>query len=110
MTAAACVVLAVVHLLVWVERRHRTADLALAMLALGIAALAAGEMAIAHSHTIDQYIIRGRWLHVPAFVVIVSMVWFTRAYLGTGRRWLAWGVCVIRAISLLLNFLMPLNL
>ena len=51
-----------------------------------------------------------RWLHLPVWVLIVSIVGFVRLYLRAGRRWLAWTVCGLRTLSLALNFLSPLNL
>ena len=33
-----------------------------------------------------------RWIHVPAWILIVSIVAFVRLYLNAGRRWLAWTV------------------
>jgi len=51
-----------------------------------------------------------RWLHMPAWVLIVSIVGFVRLYLRAGRRWLAWTVCGLRTRSLALDFLSPLNL
>jgi PAS domain S-box-containing protein len=110
MTAAASLVLAIVHLLVWTERRSRGADLAFALVGFGVAALSATELAIATARTPQQYIAGVRWLHAPALVVVVSLVWFVRAYLHAGRRWLAWTACGLRAISLIINFLCPLNL
>ncbi len=45
-----------------------------------------------------------RWIHVAAFVVIVSLIGFVLLYMRAGRLWLAWTVCALRAFSLL-NFL-----
>jgi two-component system, LuxR family, sensor kinase FixL len=51
-----------------------------------------------------------RWAHVPAWVLIVSLVGFVRLYLRAGRLWLAWTVCVVRTLSLILNFVCTPNL
>ena len=45
-----------------------------------------------------------RWAHVPGWVTVVSLVAFARVYLRAGRLWLAWTVCGVRTLSLLLNF------
>ena len=45
-----------------------------------------------------------RWIHVPAWVLIVSIVAFVRLYLNAGRRWLAWSIVAVRTLSLILNF------
>jgi two-component system, LuxR family, sensor kinase FixL len=51
-----------------------------------------------------------RWTHVPAWVLIVSLVGFVRVYLQAGRLWLAWTVCGLRTLSLILNFVCTPNL
>jgi signal transduction histidine kinase len=45
-----------------------------------------------------------RWMHVPVWVIIVSLVWFAWLYLRAGRLWLAWTVCAARTLALALNF------
>src|SRR5258708_19966022 len=51
-----------------------------------------------------------RWAHVPAWVLIVSLVGFVRLYVRAGRLWLAWTVCGVRTLSLILNFVCTPNL
>ncbi len=51
-----------------------------------------------------------RWAHVPAWVLIVSLVGFVRLYLRAGRLWLAWAVCGVRTLSLILDFVFTPNL
>ena len=51
-----------------------------------------------------------RWLHVPAWVIILALVGFVLLRLRAGRLWLAWTVCVLRTCSLLLDFLVGQNL
>ena len=41
---------------------------------------------------------------MPVWVTVVSLVAFTRIYLGAGRLWLAWTVCGVRTLALLINF------
>jgi two-component system, LuxR family, sensor kinase FixL len=43
-------------------------------------------------------------------VLVVSLVGFVRLYLRIGRPWLAWTVCGLRTLALLLNFLVGQNL
>jgi PAS domain S-box-containing protein len=51
-----------------------------------------------------------RWAHLPAWVLIVSLVGFVRLYLRAGRLWLAWTICGVRTLSLILNFVFTPNL
>ena len=45
-----------------------------------------------------------------AWVVVVSLVGFVRLYFRAGRPWLAWVVCGVRTLSLMLNFILTPNL
>src|SRR5260370_10984054 len=56
------------------------------------------------AETGEQFGITVRWMHVAAWVIIVSLVGFVRLYLNAGRRWLAWTVVGVRTVSLILNF------
>ena len=49
--------------------------------------------------------VRGRFA-----VLIISVVWFLRFHLDTGRLWLAWLVCGSRLLALVLNFVFTPNL
>jgi hypothetical protein len=51
-----------------------------------------------------------RWLHVPVWVMVISLAWFCRFYLGAGRTWLLWLVCGMRTLALILNFVLTPNL
>src|SRR5262249_28837733 len=57
-----------------------------------------------------QFGIAARWMHVSAWVAVVSLVCFVRLYLHAGRRWLAGTVIGIRTLSLILNFTFSPNL
>ena len=62
------------------------------------------------AETPAQFATALRWLHVPIWVVILTLIGFVLVYLQTGRRWLAWSVCTLRTFYLLLNFLVGKNL
>ncbi len=49
------------------------------------------------------------WAQLPPLSLLVSLIWFVRIYLGTGRLWLAWTICGMRGVYVLFNFLMPRN-
>lgn len=51
-----------------------------------------------------------RWAHLPAWALIVSFVGFVQLYLRAGRFWLAWTVCGLRTLALILNFACSPNL
>jgi PAS domain S-box-containing protein len=110
MIAAACLTLAAVYLLVWFKQRKAWASLLFSSTAVAAAAMTFCELVMMRAETPLQFATALRWLHVPAFVVILSLVGFVLFYLRAGRPWLAWTVGTLRAISLLLDFLTGQNL
>ncbi len=110
MNAAACLTLAAIYLLVWCKQRQVWAHLVFSFTAVAAAAIAAFELAMMHTETVGQYEALVRWIHVPVWVLIVSFVVFVRLYLHAGRPWLAWSICGLRTLVLILNFILTPNL
>ena len=110
MNAAACLTLAGIYLLVWCKQREGWAPLLFSFTAVAAAAIAAFELAMMHTETVGRYEALMRWIHVPVWVLIVSVVSFVRLYLHAGRRWLAWSICGLRTLLLILNFIFTPNL
>jgi PAS domain S-box-containing protein len=108
--AGACLTLAVIQFVVWWQDRTALANLAFSVLAVSAASFAAVELALMRSQTPEQFGIAARWMHVSAWMAIVSLVCFVRLYLHAGRRWLAWAVIGVRTLSLILNFTFSPNL
>src|SRR5947207_4860763 len=110
MNAAACLTLAGIYLLVWCKKRQNWAHLLFSFTAVATAAIAAFELAMMHAETIGQYEALLRWIHVPVWVLVISFVSFVWLYLDAGRRWLAWSICCLRTLVLILNFVFTPNL
>lgn len=110
MIASACLTLALVHLLVWRKQRDAWGHLLFSVSALATSFMAGCELWMMRAETTAQFGVALRWLHAPAWVVILTLVWFVRLRLGAGRMWLAWTVCGLRTLSLALNFLFAPNL
>ena len=110
MGGGACLTLALMHLVVWCKDRAARANLVFAVMATAVAVLAALELAMMRAETPGQFGIAVRWLHVPAWVIVASLVGFVRLYLKAGRRWLAWTVVAVRTLSLILNFIFSPNI
>ena len=110
MVASACLTLAVVQGMVWWRRREALAHALFGLSAVGTALLAAVEVWMMRAGTPGEFGRAVRWLHVAAWLVIVSLVGFVRLYLRAGRPWLAWTVCGVRTLSLILNFVLSPNL
>ena len=108
--SGACLTLAFIQLLVWWKNRAARANLAFTVLAIAVVALAALEFALMRAETPEQFGTAARWIHVPAWVIVVSLVAFVRLYLRAGRQWLAWAVIGVRTLSLILNFVFSPNI
>ena len=106
----ACITLAFLQFVVWWKDRAARANLVFSIGAVAVAAFAGFEFALMRAETPDQLSRVIRWIHVPAWVLIVSIVVFVRLYLNAGRRWLAWTVVAVRTLSLILNFVLAPNI
>src|SRR5215831_16587803 len=109
-SAGACLTLAFLQFIVWWKDRTARAHLVFSIGAVAVAVFAAMEFALMRAETPEQFGTLTRWIHVPAWVLIVSIVAFVRLYLNAGRRWLAWTVVSVRTLSLILNFILSPNI
>ena len=110
MNAAACLTLAGIYMLVWCKQREDCAYLVFSFTAVAAAAVAAFELAMMRAETVGQYEALVRWIHMPVWVLTLSFVAFVRLYLRAGRPWLAWSICGLRTLVLILNFIFAPNL
>jgi two-component system, LuxR family, sensor kinase FixL len=110
MNAAACLTLAAIYLVVWCKQRQGSANLVFSITAVAAAAIAGFELAMMHAGTVGQYEALIRWIHVPVWVLTIAFVAFVRLYLHVGRPWLAWSICGLRTLVLILNFILTPNL
>ena len=92
-----------------VQNRASWAPLLFSLTAVSFAAFALCELWMMRAQTPAELDTALRWSHVPLFFWLVSIVWFVRSYLGAGRRWLAWIVCGLRTVPLLVTFLTGQN-
>jgi two-component system, LuxR family, sensor kinase FixL len=105
MNAAACLTLAGFYCLVWCKQRENWVYLLFSSSAVAAAAIAAFELGMMHAETVGRYEALVRWIHLPTWVLIVSFVIFVRLYFHAGRQWLAWSICGLRTLVLILNFI-----
>lgn len=110
MTASACLVLALIHLRVWWRRRDALAHALFALMAVSTTFSACCELWMMWSASVVEFGAILRWLHVPAWILIIATVGFVRLYLRAGRPWLAWTVCGVRTLSLILDFSLHPNI
>jgi len=107
--AAVCLSLALVHLVFWWRRKKAWEHAAFALVALATIGAAVNELQMMWAETPEAYSTALRWIHIPWWITIVTLVGFVRKYLQAGRPWLAWTICGLRTFSLIVNFAQPLN-
>jgi two-component system sensor kinase FixL len=110
MGVGACLTLAFIQFVVWWKDRAARANLIFSVLAIAVATFAVLELALMRATTPEQFGTVVRWMHVPAWLMIASIVGFVRLYLNAGRQWLAWTVVGLRTVSLVLNFVFSPNI
>jgi two-component system sensor kinase FixL len=110
MDAALCFTLAGIYLLVWCKQRQGWVYLLFSCSAVAAGVIAGFELTSMRAETTAQYGAILRWAHLPVWTLIASVVWFVRLYLRAGRPWLAWTVCGLRTLALILNFLFTPNI
>jgi two-component system, LuxR family, sensor kinase FixL len=77
--------LALMHFVVWWKDRTARANLVFSVMAIAVAAFAVLELALMRAETPEQFGLAVRWMHAPAWVIIVSLVGFVRLYLRASR-------------------------
>ncbi len=110
MLGAAYLTMAALHATIWAQRRGSWGSLFFSTATAATAAYAACELWMMRAGTPAEYATALRWLHVPAFILIASLVGFIRFYLHAGSAGLGWSVVVLRGVSLLCNFFTGENL
>jgi Na+-transporting NADH:ubiquinone oxidoreductase subunit NqrD len=83
--AGACLTLALIHVVVWCKDRAARANLVFSVMGIAVAAFSALELAMMRATTPEQWGMAVRWIHVPVWVIIASLVVFVRLYLRAGR-------------------------
>jgi hypothetical protein len=110
MSGAMSLTLGAIHLAVWLQDRRAWANFAFSITAVAVASFAACEFGLMHMDSVERFGALLRWVHVPLFVLVVSVVGFVGLYFGTGRWWLGCAAVGVRLVSLALNFIFAPNL
>ena len=105
MVASACLTLAAIYAVVWYKNRTAWAHLLFAATAAATAVFTFCEFRLLRAGTPGELLTALKWGHLALLFWLVSIVWFVRLHLGTGRLWLAWTVSVVRVCYLVPMFL-----
>jgi PAS domain S-box-containing protein len=92
------------YLAVWCRERESFVRLLFSCIAASAALIAAYELQLIRADTSEEYCAILRWRAVPVWVLVLSLVGFTRLYLRAGRSWLAWTACSLKTLTLIINF------
>ena len=99
-----------IHFRIWLNRRRDLDNLMFSLAALGAALLAVLEMFSFNSSSVDAHRQLISLMHIPLFILIVSITWFVWFYFKTGKLWLAFSISALWIIGLILNFIVGDNL
>jgi len=104
MIAATCFTLSALHLMIGFKRHDKQAHLLYATFAAGVACFALFELQMTQAATVDEFGFLQRWIHVPAYVLIVASIWSVHFFFGTGSARFAWALTGFYALLLAINF------
>ncbi|HZC66874.1 MAG TPA: hypothetical protein VE545_09890, partial [Candidatus Dormibacteraeota bacterium] len=104
MVVSACLTLAVINLVIWLQQSDQRAHLLFALTATSVAAIAACELLTMQAQSPEQFGRAVWWVHLPVFFLAVSIVGFVRLYFSAGRLWLGYTACGLRLLDLIINF------
>lgn len=102
--------LLIIHFRVWLNRKEDLDNLMFTLAALGAALMAGMELLLYKSSSLDEYNTLIKLIHIPLFLLIVSITWFVRYNFGTGRIWLAITITGLWTLGLIFNFIIGDNL
>lgn len=108
--AGACLMLALLHFLVWFQDRRGRAHVCFSVMVLGVLGLMACELILMRTESTE---VAGRsvsWGHVASLVATAGCLGFVHFYFGTGRRWLLLTALGLRLLAVLANFTTGVNL
>src|SRR5882672_2052579 len=109
MVAGACLATGLAHLAAAPVPPRRAAALAFPALCASIMCLAIVELLLMRAQSPAEYGTIQRWMQVPIFTAVVSMVLFVRHYFQAGRPWLARSIWALYSLALVVNFISPTN-
>lgn len=108
--SGACLMLALMHLVVWLRDRRSWANLCFCVMALGTIGMAAAEMGMMHAKSPEAFGRAGSWAHLVHVATVAGSVGFVHFYFGTSRVWLLALVVGLRGLAAVANLTTGVNL
>ena len=110
MVAAACITLGAINLAIGLAHPPRAARLIFSVNAFAVAVFSAIELLLMRAHTVAEFAYIEYWGDLSWALIVVSLVAFVWVYFGTGTGWLAAGMVVLLAASLIIDYVVPSGL
>ena len=106
MCSGICVMLGLLHFLLWAS--HRTFKYLLSVtMAFSASACALLELNMLQSNAIPSYQLLLQYQNLAVYILLISMVWLVYFQLNTARRWMAYVITAMWSIGLIINFKTP---
>jgi PAS domain S-box-containing protein len=99
-----------IQLLAWLYERAKWERLVFFFMTVGSAGISFTELGMVRATTAHEFSNYLRWLHLPTWIAFVSIVIFVHLHLRTANVWLGGLAIGARTVSLIINFLQPINL
>jgi PAS domain S-box-containing protein len=109
MTAAACLTLAGIQIMVVIQKKTDLWQLLFVSAAVSAAVMAWFELSLMHTTTVDEAVFLVRWAQVPFGILLMSIVWLVALQLRPKNFFLAWLAAAMRIAVLVLNFSFGVN-
>ncbi len=100
----ACLMLALMHLVVWWRERRGWAHLSFFVMVAGVLGMAVCELLIMRTDSVGTASAAVRWAHGFTLLITVGCLGFVHFHFGTGRRWLLLLALGLRLIAVVANF------
>ncbi len=102
--SGACLMVAVLHVWVWLRDRGTWANLLFAATVAGVVGLAVGELATMRARGVDDYGAILRWAHLLYGLSVAACLGFVRFHFGSGSDRLLALALGLRALAVIANF------
>src|SRR5436309_9890502 len=106
----ACLTLATMYLAVWCRERESFVHLLFSCIAASAALIAAYELQLIRADTPEEYGAILRWRPPSSWVLVLTIITFTRLSLRAARSWMAFRACGLQTLTVIVNFAFTPNL
>lgn len=108
--AGACLMLALMHLVIWCFDRNSWANLWFFIAVISLIAVMGGELEAMRARTPAEFSGAFRWTHVIYAFWVLGCLGFVNTYFRSDRRWLLLTVLGLRGLAVVANFTTGENL